>query len=158
MKGSIAILPGDGIGPEVVTESLKVLTAVENKYNHSFNLITGRVGGNAIDEFGTPLPQETIAICQSVNAILFGAVGGPQWDNVEREKRPEAALLRLRKELDLFANLRPAVVFDALANSSSVNEPASNNSFRAFNCETISSSFFDSSTSILEYSEVLLEV
>ena len=71
MKGSIAILPGDGIGPEVVTESLKVLTAVETKYNHSFDLITGRVGGNAIDEFGTPLPQETIAICQSVNAILY---------------------------------------------------------------------------------------
>ena len=118
MKGSIAILPGDGIGPEVVTESLKVLTAVENKYNHSFNLITGRVGGNAIDEFGTPLPQETIAICQSVNAILFGAVGGPQWDDPSRDVRPEDGILAIRKSLGLFANLRPVRVFPSLINAS----------------------------------------
>ncbi len=118
MKGSIAILPGDGIGPEVVTESLKVLTAVETKYNHSFDLITGRVGGNAIDEFGTPLPQETIAICQSVNAILFGAVGGPQWDDPSRDVRPEDGILAIRKSLGLFANLRPVRVFPSLINAS----------------------------------------
>ena len=118
MKGSIAILPGDGIGPEVVTESLKVLTAVENKYNHNFNLTTGRVGGNAIDEFGTPLPQETIAICQSVNAILFGAVGGPQWDDPSRDVRPEDGILAIRKSLGLFANLRPVRVFPSLINAS----------------------------------------
>ena len=118
MKGSIAILPGDGIGPEVVTESLKVLTAVENKYNHSFDLTTGRVGGNAIDEFGTPLPQETIAICQSVNAILFGAVGGPQWDDPSRDVRPEDGILAIRKSLGLFANLRPVRVFPSLINAS----------------------------------------
>ena len=118
MKGSIAILPGDGIGPEVVTESLKVLTAVENKYNHNFNLTTGRVGGNAIDEFGTPLPQETINICQSVNAILFGAVGGPQWDDTSRDVRPEDGILAIRKSLGLFANLRPVRVFPSLINAS----------------------------------------
>ena len=118
MKGSIAILPGDGIGPEVVTESLKVLTAVENKYNHSFDLTTGRVGGNAIDEFGTPLPQETVAICQSVNAILFGAVGGPQWDDPSRDVRPEDGILAIRKSLGLFANLRPVRVFPSLINAS----------------------------------------
>jgi len=118
MKGSIAILPGDGIGPEVVAESLKVLTAVETKYNHSFDLITGRVGGNAIDEFGTPLPQETIAICQSVNAILFGAVGGPQWDDPSRDVRPEDGILAIRKSLGLFANLRPVRVFPSLINAS----------------------------------------
>ena len=118
MKGSIAILPGDGIGPEVLTESLKVLTAIENKYNHNFNLTTGRVGGNAIDEFGTPLPQETIAICQSVNAILFGAVGGPQWDDPSRDVRPEDGILAIRKSLGLFANLRPVRVFPSLINAS----------------------------------------
>ena len=118
MKASIAILPGDGIGPEVVAESLKILTAIEQKYNHDFQLIFGRVGGNAIDEFNTPLPDQTVEICQSVDAILFGAVGGPQWDDPSRDIRPEDGILSIRKSLGLFANLRPVRVFPSLINAS----------------------------------------
>lgn len=118
MKASLAILPGDGIGPEVVAESLKVLAAVENKYNHNFDFVTGRVGGNAIDEFNTPLPDETIEICQSSDAILFGAVGGPKWDDPSRDVRPEDGILAIRKSLGLFANLRPVRVFPSLINAS----------------------------------------
>ena len=118
MKASIAILPGDGIGPEVVAESVKVLAAIESKYRHSFELITGRVGGNAIDDYGTPLPDETIAMCRSVDAILFGAVGGPKWDDPSQNIRPEDGILAIRKSLGLFANLRPVKVFPSLINAS----------------------------------------
>ena len=118
MKVSIAVLPGDGIGPEVINESIKVLEAIGNRFNHVFEIESGRVGGNAIDDYGTPLPQETIDICNDSDAILFGAVGGPKWDDPNADVRPEDGILAIRKSLGLFANLRPVKVYPALINSS----------------------------------------
>ena len=118
MKASIAVLPGDGIGPEVISESIKVLEAIGNRFNHDFEIESGRVGGNAIDDYGTPLPQETIDTCKDSDAILFGAVGGPKWDDPNADIRPEDGILAIRKSLGLFANLRPVKVYPALINSS----------------------------------------
>ena len=118
MKASIAVLPGDGIGPEVISESIKVLEASGNRFNHDFEIESGRVGGNAIDDYGTPLPQETIDTCKDSDAILFGAVGGPKWDDPNADVRPEDGILAIRKSLGLFANLRPVKVYPALINSS----------------------------------------
>ena len=120
MNFKIAVLPGDGIGPEVIAEALKVLDAVGARFGHSFELQTGRVGGNAIDDFGTPLPDATIELCQESDAILFGAVGGPKWDDPEATVRPEDGILAIRKSLGLFANLRPVKVYPALINSSPI--------------------------------------
>ena len=118
MNISIAVLPGDGIGPEVVTESIKVLEAIGNRFGHEFQIKSGRVGGNAIDDYGTPLPQETMDTCIDSDAILFGAVGGPKWDDPDADVRPEDGILAIRKSLDLFANLRPVKVYPSLINSS----------------------------------------
>lgn len=118
MNYNIAVVKGDGIGPEVVTEAIKVLDKVGEKYGHQFNYNYVLAGGCAIDEAGQCLPAETIEICKASDAVLLGAVGGPKWDNVPGDQRPERALLGLRKELGLFANLRPAVVFDELADAS----------------------------------------
>ena len=118
MKASIAVLPGDGIGPEVISESIKVLEAIGNRFNHDFEIESCRVGGNAIDDYGTPLPQETIDTCKDSDAILFGAVGGPKWDDPNADVRPEDGILAIRKSLGLFANLRPVKVYPALINSS----------------------------------------
>ncbi|MEC7836594.1 MAG: 3-isopropylmalate dehydrogenase [Chloroflexota bacterium] len=118
MKVSIAVLPGDGIGPEVINESIKVLEAIGNRFNHDFEIESGRVGGNAIDDCGTPLPQETIDTCKDADAILFGAVGGPKWDDPNADVRPEDGILAIRKSLGLFANLRPVKVYPALINAS----------------------------------------
>ena len=107
MEYKIAVLPGDGIGPEVIAESIKVLNAVGRRFGHSFDLERGRIGGNAIDDFGTPLPDETVELCNDSDAILFGAVGGPKWDDPEATVRPEDGILAIRKSLGLFANLRP---------------------------------------------------
>ena len=110
----IAVLRGDGIGPEVIDSALIVLDAITSKYGHQFELIDGTIGGIAIDEVGTPLPDDTISVCEEVDAILFGAVGGPKWDSVDFEIRPEAAILSIRKKLDLFVNIRPVIVYDCL--------------------------------------------
>ena len=110
----IAVLRGDGIGPEVIDSALIVLDAITSKYGHQFELIDGKIGGIAIDEVGTPLPDDTISVCEEVDAILFGAVGGPKWDSVDFEIRPEAAILSIRKKLDLFVNIRPVIVYDCL--------------------------------------------
>ena len=118
MKASIAVLPGDGIGPEVINESIKILEAVGNRFGHDFQIESGRVGGNAIDDFGTPLPQETIDTCNASDAILFGAVGGLKWDDPNADVRPEDGILAIRKSLGLFANLRPVKVYPTLINSS----------------------------------------
>lgn len=107
VKAKIVLLPGDGIGPEIVTQGERVLTAVSRKFGHEFNFRTCPMGGNAIDSHGNPLPDETLAACKESDAILLGAVGGPKWDDPSAKTRPEAGLLRLRKELGLFANLRP---------------------------------------------------
>ena len=116
----ILILPGDGIGNEVMAEVLKIIDWMEKTKSLSFDISERLVGGTAYDKEGDSISDETMQIAMDSDAVLFGAVGGSKWDNVEREKRPEAALLRLRKDLDLFANLRPAVVLDALAEASSL--------------------------------------
>lgn len=119
MQKKIAVLAGDGIGPEVMAEAIKVLKTVEKKFGHRFELTEALVGGAAYDVHGTPLPVETLKICEAADSILFGSVGGPKWDNLPQEKRPEVgALLPLRKHFDLFANIRPAGVSPLLADSS----------------------------------------
>lgn len=117
MNYSIATIPGDGIGPEVVRETLGVLDRIGEKFGHTFKYMEVLAGGCAIDAKGTSLPQETIDICKQSDAVLLGAVGGPKWDNLPGEERPEKALLGLRKELGLFANLRPGILFDELADA-----------------------------------------
>ncbi len=111
---NIAVLKGDGIGPDVVNESIKVINKVAQKFDIGFNFIEADIGGIAYDKTNDPLPQETIAVCKKSDAIILGAVGGPKWDNLPPEVRPEKGLLRIRKELELFANIRPAKLFDAL--------------------------------------------
>lgn len=115
----LMILPGDGIGPEVMAEVSKIVDWV-NTRGAQIETEYGLVGGASYDEFGVPLADETLAKCRKADAILLGAVGGPKWNDVDYSKRPEAGLLRLRKELDLFANLRPALVFDALIDASTL--------------------------------------
>ena len=116
----ILILPGDGIGNEVMSEVLKIINWMTKTKSMSFDISERLVGGTAYDKEGDSISDETMQIALESDAVLFGAVGGSKWDDVERDKRPEAALLRLRKDLDLFANLRPAVVLDALAKASSL--------------------------------------
>lgn len=118
MDYTIAVLPGDGIGPEVVDEAVKVLASVGRRFGHSFDLSYGRIGGNSIDEFGTPLPDETVDLCKRSDAILFGAVGGPKWDDPKATVRPEDGILAIRKGMGLFANIRPVKIFPAIINSS----------------------------------------
>lgn len=117
---TLTILPGDGIGPEAMTEVRKVINWLESNGDISFTLHEDDIGGTAYDRYGVPLADETLEKCQASDAVIMGSVGGPQWDNVDYDKRPEAGLLRLRKEMQLFANLRPALVFDALIDASSL--------------------------------------
>jgi len=117
---SLLLLPGDGIGPEVMAEVERLIAFFNKKSKAQLKTETGLVGGAAIDKHGVPLSSETLERARAADAILFGAVGGPRWDKVRYEIRPEAGLLRLRKELDLFANLRPAICYPALAEASSL--------------------------------------
>jgi 3-isopropylmalate dehydrogenase len=114
------ILPGDGIGPEIMAEAEKVIGWMNAECALDLKIERGLIGGQSFEAFGHPFADETLARCRQVDAILMGAVGGPKWDGVEYALRPEAGLLRLRKELDLFANLRPAIVFDALVDASTL--------------------------------------
>ena len=116
----IGIIKGDGIGPEIVEEAVKVLDAVSTKMNFEVNYEEFLLGGIAIDETGVPLPDETIKGVQKCDAVLFGAIGGPKWDNLERHLRPETGLLGLRKAMGTYANLRPAMVYDELINASTL--------------------------------------
>ncbi len=116
----IALIKGDGIGPEIIDEAVKVLDAVASTADFDFQYVELLMGGCAYDETGDPLPQETINGAMNSDAVLFGAIGGEKWDNLPREKRPESGLLRFRKELGVYANLRPAVVYDELVNASSL--------------------------------------
>ncbi|MDO3408747.1 3-isopropylmalate dehydrogenase [Saccharibacillus sp. CPCC 101409] len=116
----IAVIAGDGIGPEVVAEAEKVLRKIEDVFGYSFETEHALFGGIAIDEKGTPLPDETLDVCKRADAVLLGAVGGPKWDNNPKELRPETGLLGIRKALGLFSNLRPAVVFDCLKDASTL--------------------------------------
>lgn len=119
MNFNIALLPGDGIGPEIVGEAVKVLDAVAKKYGHEFKYEKALVGACAIDATGDPYPSETHAVCERNDAVLFGAIGDPKYDNNPNAPvRPEQGLLRMRKSLGLFANLRPLAVFDSLAHRS----------------------------------------
>jgi len=119
VQKKIAVLPGDGIGPEIVSQAIRVLERVAERHNLHLEYHEALVGGAAFDATGHPLPPDTLALCKSSDAVLFGAVGGPKWDNLPPALRPEAgALLPLRKELGLFANLRPALLFPALAGAS----------------------------------------
>ncbi len=117
---SLLILPGDGIGPEVMAEVRKVIDWYGAKRDLAFDVSEDLVGGSAYDKHGTPLADETMAKAQEVDAVLLGAVGGPKYDNLDFSVKPERGLLRLRKEMDLFSNLRPAQCFDALADFSSL--------------------------------------
>lgn len=112
----ICVLPGDGIGPEIMNEAIRVLNALEL----GFEMEEGLLGGCAVDATGNPYPEATSKLARAADAILLGAVGGPQWDNLPREQRPERGLLGIRKELGLFANLRPAILYPELANASSL--------------------------------------
>ena len=119
----VAVLSGDGIGPEVMAEALKVLDAVQAKFDVSFERTSANVGGIAIDEDGQALPEKTVDVCKASDAILFGSVGGPKWETLPPDEQPErGALLPLRKIFGLFCNLRPAIIFPALTGASSLKE------------------------------------
>ena len=115
---NIAVIKGDGIGPEIVDAGIKVLNKIAQKYNHEFNYEEVYMGGCAIDKFGEPLPDTELQKCLNSDSIIFGAVGGSKWDNVESSKRPEKGLLKLRKELEVYANLRPAKIIPVLQKAS----------------------------------------
>ncbi len=118
MNAAIVMLPGDGIGPEIVVQARRVLEVIARRFGHVFEMPEHLIGGCAIDACGDPLPEKTLAACRASNAILLGAVGGPKWDDPKAKTRPEAGLLRIRKELGLFANLRPTRTWDELLDAS----------------------------------------
>lgn len=120
MSKHILILAGDGIGPEIVKAAEQVLTRVNDQFNLGLTWEQGLLGGAAIDAHGSPYPDVTAAQAKNADAILLGAVGGPKWDNIERSIRPERGLLKIRSELNLFANLRPAILYPQLADASSL--------------------------------------
>jgi 3-isopropylmalate dehydrogenase len=120
MKFDIAVLPGDGVGPEVIDQGVNVLEAVGRRFGHEFRLHWGVVGGIAIDQFGVALTPQTLQMCRKCDAVLLGAVGGPKWDDPQAKVRPEDGLLALRKQLRLFANLRPVKVFPILSDSTTL--------------------------------------
>lgn len=118
-KKKIAVLPGDGIGPEVMAEALKVLSKIVDRFNIELELEEADVGGIAIDNHGKALPESTLKLCEASDAVLFGSIGGPKWEHLPPNEQPErAALLPLRKHFDLFANLRPATIYPALVDAS----------------------------------------
>ena len=122
MSKKILILPGDGIGQEVTSSAIQILEFIIEKFNLDFSTTILDVGGTAYEKFGSPIPKDVLVSAKEADAILFGAVGAPQWDNLSWEDRPENALLTLRKELNLFANLRPAFLFEELSNASPLKE------------------------------------
>ena len=120
MSGKILVLPGDGIGPEIVAEALKILEALREEPGPGFEIERAAIGGEAIDAHGVPLPGETLERARACDAILLGAVGGPRWDGIERSIRPERGLLALRSGLGVFANFRPAIAWPQLAGASTL--------------------------------------
>jgi len=116
----ILILPGDGIGKEIVAQAIKVIDSLNDNHGLGMNLVHGLIGGSAYDETGSPLPEETLIAAKECDSIVLGAVGGQQWESLERELRPERGLLGIRAELDLFSNLRPAILYPQLANASTL--------------------------------------
>ena len=120
MKARIAVIAGDGIGPEVTAEAVRVLQAIATRFGHEFTLLDAAFGGKAIDLHGDPLPQSTLELCLGADAVLLGAIGGPQWSAPQLKVRPEQGLLRLRKELGVYANLRPVSLHPALRDASTL--------------------------------------
>ncbi len=120
MTHKIAVLAGDGIGPEIVDESLKVMACLQADFGFDAEIEAAAIGGAGYDQAGDPLPEQTLALCRQADAILFGAIGGPRYDDLERDLRPEKGLLRLRSSLSLFSNLRPAMLYPQLADASSL--------------------------------------
>src|SRR5699024_2962361 len=120
MTKRILVMAGDGVGPEICREAVRVLETLQTRYGLDVIFAEALAGGAAIDAAGDPLPDKSLAAARAADAILFGAIGGPQWDDQPRDKRPESGLLRLRAELDLFANLRPAMLYPQLASASSL--------------------------------------
>jgi len=116
----ILILPGDGIGKEIVAQAIKVIDSLNANHDMGMNLVHGLIGGSAYDQTGSPLPEETLIAAKECDSIVLGAVGGHQWESLERELRPERGLLGIRAELDLFSNLRPAILYPQLANASTL--------------------------------------
>ena len=129
MKYTIAVLKGDGIGPEIVDSALRVLRKIAVKFGHEFDFHEYLIGGAAIDAVGIPLPEETVTGCRNADSVLLGAVGGPKWDTLPPEIRPEKALLGIRSALGLYTNLRPARLFPALRNASPLKESVIANGF-----------------------------
>lgn len=122
MEKKVAVLPGDGVGPEVTAAAVKVLQVIARRFNHTFHTTHGLIGGDAVDQCGKPLPEETIALCEASDAVLLGAVGGPKWEQTPSNLRPEKGLLAIRKHFDLFANLRPVKAVPSLLHASPLKE------------------------------------
>ena len=120
MSKQILVLPGDGIGPEIIAEAVKVLQAASEKYDLKVELEYDELGGAAYDKYGTPLADETLERARKADAVLLGAVGGPKWDTIDPALRPERGLLKIRSQLELFANLRPALLYPQLAEASTL--------------------------------------
>lgn len=120
MKARIAVLAGDGVGREIVPEAVKVLKKVAERFGHTFEFTMGDIGGHAIDKVGVPLPQDTLALAKQSDAVLLGAVGGPKWEQLDYSLRPERALLGIREQLGLYANLRPAKLYPGLVEASTL--------------------------------------
>ncbi len=120
MRASLAVIPGDGVGPEVTAEAVRVLQAIATRFGHEFTLREAPFGGVAIDECGDPLPPQTLELCRAADAVLLGAIGGPKWSSPQLSVRPEQGLLRLRKALGVYANLRPVSVHPALRDASTL--------------------------------------
>src|SRR5574344_1751795 len=120
MSKNILFLPGDGIGPEIMETARRVMEWFNDKRSLGMNIIDDQIGGAAYEKYGTPLAAETLKKALEVDAVIMGAVGGPKWANISYDKRPEAGLLEIRKKMGLFANLRPAMVFDALIDASTM--------------------------------------
>ena len=115
MNKTIAIIKGDGIGPEIVTEAMGILDAVAAKFGHTFTYVDAPMGGTAIDKFGVPLPDSSLSTCRNADSVLLGAVGGPKWDDQPAANRPERGLLKLREGMGLYTNVRPAKMFSELS-------------------------------------------
>ncbi|CAM3252136.1 3-isopropylmalate dehydrogenase [Filibacter tadaridae] len=127
MEKRVAVLPGDGIGPEVIESAVKVLEVIGRRFEHTFEMNYGAIGGTAIDTCNNPLPEETVALCEASDAVLLGAVGGPKWDQNPSALRPEKGLLAIRKHFDLFANLRPVKAVPSLLHASPLKEKVAKN-------------------------------
>lgn len=137
MQYQIAVVKGDGIGPEIVTEAIKVLEAVGTKFNHQFTFQQVLAGGCSIDANGVPLTEETVEICKAADSVLLGAVGGPKWDTQPSANRPEKALLGLREKLGLFVNLRPAMMYRALADACPIKKEIIGDGFDILVCREL---------------------